>query len=308
MHRYPNFQPRINFNIKERIRGFLRSKNPTNRLIVINVCVYLLIVLVRILSKTLLFLHNTPEEEGVDNFILQWLGVSSHFDTLISRPWTLITSIFLHLDFMHILINMIMLWLAGWIFSQYLATKQIYWIYLWGGIVGNTFFILSYNYFPVFESIAAHSCALGASGGVLAVLAAAATKVPNYPVRLFLLGEVRLKWIAIVLIVLDIINIPHGNSGGHFAHLGGALFGFLFVLIPILRKKIHLSVPKKGPRYRQKNSSSFRPKTDEQYNAERTAYRKQVDTILDKVAKSGYSSLSKEEKDLLFNTSSKKNW
>ena len=306
MRRHPNFYP--NINIKDRIAYFVRSNNPTNRLIVINVCIYLLLLLLKILSMPLLFLHDSPGKEVVDSFILKWLGVSSNLELFFTRPWTLFTSIFLHLSILHILFNMIVLWVAGWIFSQFMAAKRIYEVYLLGGIVGNVLFILSYNYFPVFETTVAHSVALGASGGILAVLAAAATKVPNYPVRLFLLGEVRLKWIAIVLIILDFINIPHGNSGGHFAHLGGALYGFLFVFIPLLRQKMRASIPQKSPKYRKKPDSSFRPKTDEQYNAEIAEYRKQVDTILDKVAQSGYSSLSKEEKEFLFNTSKKKNW
>ena len=306
--RYSNnyFNPRL--TVRDRIHRFVRSKNPVNQLITINAGIYLVILLLNLLSKTFLFLNNSNDETPVNDFILQWFGVSADFNRLISRPWTLVTSLFLHLDFLHILFNMIMLWFSGWIFSQFIAPKRIYWIYLFGGVVGNVFFILSYNYFSVFEPVAAYSTALGASGGVLAVLTAAAAKAPNYPVRLFLLGEVRLKWLAIVLIVLDIFNIRNGNSGGHFAHLGGALFGFLFVFIPVLRQKIQNAVPLKAPKYRQKPASSFRPKTDEQYNAERAEYRKKVDTVLDKVAKSGYGSLSREEKEFLFDTSKKKNW
>jgi len=304
MHPYNHFTPRL--NIRDRINRFVRSENPANRLIVINIGIYLSIFLLNLLSKTFLFLHNSSEEGVVGSFMLQWFGVSSNLDVLIFRPWTLITSIFLHLDFWHILFNMIMLWIAGWIFSQFMPPKRIYWIYLLGGVVGNILYILSYNYFPVFEYAVSHSVALGASGGVLAVLTAAATKVPNFPVRLFLFGEVRLKWLTIVLIILDIINIRSGNSGGHFAHLGGALFGFLFVFIPLFKSKIHLPQRKRKLNYRV--NPDFRPKTDEQYNAEKAAYRKEVDAILDKVAKSGYGSLSKAEKEFLFNTSKKKDW
>jgi membrane associated rhomboid family serine protease len=286
-------------DIKGRIMRFLRSKNPTNRLIIANVCIYLLVLSLNEFSKTLLFLHNISEKDVVNDFVLNWFGVSSNFETLITRPWTLLTSTFLHLEFFHILFNMIMLWLAGWVFTKFIAPKQIYWVYLLGGIVGSLSFILSFNYFPVFESIVANSTAIGASDGVLAVLIAATTKVPNYPVRLVYI-KIRLKWVAVALVVLDIISIPHGNSGGHFAHLGGALFGFLFILIPVLKQKIRTSIPQKEPKHR--------PKTDEQYNAERAKYRKQVDKILDKVAKSGYDNLNKEEKDFLFNTSKKKNW
>jgi len=284
-------------DIKGRIIRFFRSKDPTNRLIIVNVSLYLLILSLNELSQTVLFLHNSSEKDVVDNFVSQWLGVSSNFGTLITRPWTLFTSIFLHWNFSHIFFNMIMLWLSGRVFTKFIAPKQIYWVYLLGGFIGNVLFILSYNYFPVFESV--NSVALGASGSILAILVAATTKVPNYPIKLVYIN-IHLKWVAIALVIIDIISIPHGNSGGHFAHLGGALFGFLFVFIPLLRQKIQTS--------NHPPKTQSRPKTDEQYNAERAKYRKQVDTILDKVAKSGYNNLTKEEKDFLFNTSKKKNW
>jgi len=288
--------------VKDRIIRFLRSNNPTNRLITINIWIYLLVLLLSLFSKTFLFLHDGSDQDIAGNFLSQWFGVSSNLETLITRPWTLITSIFLHLSFWHIFFNMIMLWVAGWIFSQFIPPKKIYTVYLLGGMVGNLLFILSFNYFPVFKYAVSHSVALGASGGVLAVLAAVATQVPNYPIRLLLIGEVRLKWLAIVLIILDIINIRSGNSGGHFAHLGGVMFGFLFVFIPLLKSKIRLPRPKKR-KFNYHINQDIRPKTDEQYNAEIAAYRKKVDTVLDKVAKSGYSSLSKAEKEFLFNTS-----
>ena len=293
--------------VKDRIIRFLRSNNPTNRLITINIGIYLLVLLLSLFSKTFLFLHDGSDQDIAGNFLSQWFGVSSNLETLITRPWTLITSIFLHLSFWHIFFNMIMLWVAGWIFSQFIPPKKIYTVYLLGGMVGNLLFILSFNYFPVFKYAVSHSVALGASGGVLAVLAAVATQVPNYPIRLLLIGEVRLKWLAIVLIILDIINIRSGNSGGHFAHLGGVMFGFLFVFIPLLKSKIRLPRPKKR-KFNYHINQDIRPKTDEQYNAEIAAYRKKVDTVLDKVAKSGYSSLSKAEKEFLFNTSNKKDW
>jgi len=251
-------------------------------------------------------LYDNPEKEVVNDFVLQWLGLNPNLEIFIFRPWTLLTNLFLHLRFWHILFNMIVLWLAGWIFSQFMPAKRIYWFYFLGGVFGNVLFVLLYNYLPVFERFTANAVAFGAIGGVFTVLAAAATKVPNYPIRLFLFGEVRLKWIAIVLIVCDFITIPNGNSGGHFGHLGSALLGFLLVFVPILKEKIQLQRPKKEPKCRP--NTAFRPKTDEQYNAEMAEYRKQVDTVLDKVAKSGYSSLSKEEKEFLFNTSKKKNW
>jgi membrane associated rhomboid family serine protease len=250
-----------------------------------------------------LFLQGKPVDDTINNFVSEWFGASSNYTIMLVRPWTMITSIFLHLDFFHIFFNMIMLWFSGRIFLYFFSAKRIYTVYLLGGITGNMLFILLYHLFPAFEFIKNSSIAIGASGGVLAVLIAVATKSPNYLLRFFIIGNISLKWLAIFFVIIDVISIPFGNSGGHFAHLGGALFGFLYVYTP--KWKRSLTMPKiKRTKYHQ----SARPKTDEQYNAEKTAYRKKVDAILDKVAKSGYQSLTKEEKEFLFQTSNKKNW
>ncbi|MDR1878364.1 MAG: rhomboid family intramembrane serine protease [Bacteroidales bacterium] len=303
-----SFQNRQDFKLdfKDRLKDFFRSQSPLNRLIVINVVVYLLILFVGVLLHLIRFLGGVGGSEFVlDTLILDWFGVSAHFGLLMGRPWTLITSIFLHLDFFHILFNMIMLWFSGRIFLRFFFPRQIYVVYIVGGILGNIFFVLSYNFFPVFESIVSVSRAIGASGGVLAVLIAAAVKAPNYSLQFPLIGRIALKWIALFFVIIDVISIPNGNSGGHFAHLGGAIGGFLYVYLPRLN---HFSDIKLATKRKKQTKTSFRPKTDEQYNAERAAYREKVDAILDKVAKSGYQSLKQEEKDFLFKTSNKQNW
>ncbi len=140
----------------------------------------------------------------------------------------------------------------------------------------------------------------------MAVLIAVATKAPNYQLPVMLIGNVPLKWIAIILVIIDVISIPTGNSRGHFAHLGGALFGFLYAYAPKWNFN-PINKYKSKPKVKKQTQSS-RPKSDEQYNKERTEYRKKVDEILDKIAQSGYQSLSAEEKEFLFKTSNKKNW
>ncbi len=298
-------RPNLNLNLGTRISNFFRSNNPLNRLIIINIGVYLVFLLLGIFANLAHFLQ-AKEGGGFEQWALDWFGVHSGIMLLLTRPWTIITSIFLHLDFFHIFFNMLMLWVGGKIFLSVFPPKRIYTVYIWGGIVGNIFFILSYNLFPVFADVAQHAVAVGASGGVLAVLIAAAAKAPNYQLRLLLIGNISLKWIALLFVIIDVISIPSGNSGGHFAHLGGALFGFLYIYIPKLTSSISARRVRK-PKSKKAPKAS-RPKTDEQYNAERAAYRKKVDHILDKVAQSGYESLSKEEKEFLFKTSNKTNW
>ena len=295
-------RPGLNLNLAGKISSFFRSNSPLNRLIIINIGVYLSLLLLGVLANLTHFLQAT-EGGNFDQFILDWLGVHSNTPLLASRPWTIITSIFLHLDFSHIFFNMLVLLIGGKIFLSFFSPKKIYTVYILGGIIGNIFFVLSYNIFPVFADVLPDAVAIGASGGVLAVLIATAAKAPNYQLPIIFIGNVPLKWVAVVLVILDVINIQSGNSGGHFAHLGGALFGFLYVYVP----KWNRSLQSK-PKIKVRKTEEHRPKSDEQYNAERAAYRKKVDAILDKVAKSGYQSLTAEEKEFLFKTSNTKNW
>ena len=304
MSGFTSNRPRFNLNLGGRISNFFRSNNPLNRLIIINIGVYLAFLLLGIFANLANFLQ-VKESGGFDQWVLEWFGAHSNWWLLLTRPWTLISSIFLHLEFSHIFFNMLTLWIGGQIFLYYFSPKQIYTVYILGGIIGNIFFIGAYNIFPVFSDVVQQAVAIGASGGVLAVLVAAAAKAPNHPLPLIFIGNVSLKWIAIVLVIIDIISIPGGNSGGHFAHLGGALFGFLYVYIPKWNQSLKA---KSKHKTKAKPSKDSRPKSDEQYNAERAAHRKRVDEVLDKVAQSGYQNLSTEEKEFLFKTSNKKNW
>jgi membrane associated rhomboid family serine protease len=302
-----NFQQGFNnptMNLGFKLKRFLQNPSSFKPLIIINIGVYIGILLIKILFNFIGFLFLKDNHFSFHVFVSTWLCVPADIPTLIYKPWTILTSIFLHMDFFHILFNMIMLWFSGSIFLYYFKAKSLYTVYIIGGIIGNLLFILSYNYFPVFEAVTSHAVALGASGGVLAVLIAAATKAPNQQINLLFFGNVSLKWIAIVFVIMDIVSIPRGNSGGHFAHLGGALFGFLFAYFPklsFLHKPV-FSFHKPKIKYTHQ-----RPKTDEQYNRERAEQRKRVDEILDKISKSGYQHLTKEEKDFLFNAGQKKN-
>ena len=201
-----------------------------------------------------------------------------------------------------------MLYYGGKIFLQYFSQKQLLWTYIVGGLAGALFFILAFNAFPVFEDMKRHAFALGASASVLSILIAAATYRPDHTLNLFLLGQVKMKWVAIIFVIIDFLSITKGNSGGHIAHLGGALWGFIYALM--LKNDFEIrKIFKKRPKIRVKtvNSEYYhqRPKTDEQYNAERAMNQEEIDRILDKIAKNGYSSLSDKEKEFLFKQSKK---
>ena len=219
---------------------------------------------------------------------------------------------FLHQSFIHLLFNMLWLYFGGQIFLSFFDNKKLISTYVLGGISGAVLFILSFNLFPVFANALPNAVALGASASVLAIIMAIATKSPNYSIRLLLIGNIKLKHIAIVSIVLDIMSIPQGNAGGHIAHLGGAFFGYLYVKqlnsgndIANSFNKIMdnlNSYLKKDPKLKKAYS---RKKSDQDYRKEKVQNQAKIDNILDKIAKSGYEGLTKEEKDILFKASKK---
>lgn len=291
-----------------RIKRFFTDPSPLNRLILINTCVYLAILLLRAFVLVFSFLFQRPVD--INHILTQFLAVPADLTSIMYRPWTLFTSIFLHLNFGHIFFNMLMLYFCGIIFLQHFREKDLYRVYIYGGILGNLLFILSYNVFPVFREVLPIATALGASGGILAVLIASATKAPHQKMSLlFIGGNFDFLWLALIFVFIDLISIPRGNPGGHIAHLGGALFGFLFVMFSQWRQKLRWR-PNFSFRVKKHRKDSFkRSKTDEEYNRERADNRKRIDEILDKVAKTGYKNLTEEEKNFLFRSSQKQtNW
>lgn len=285
----------------DQFKYFFKQKSILVQLIKINVIIWLSIAIISLFS--FLFQFNLSEE------ILYWLSIPSGLGKFILRPWTIITYMFLHKDFFHILFNMFMLYFGGVLFSQFIGEKKLLQTYLLGGIFGGIFYIAAFNIFPVFNQIVNLSVALGASASVLAILIAVATFAPETRVQLVLFGNVKLKHIAIALILLDLVSIEKSNPGGHIAHLGGAFYGFLFALN--LKNKyihipdFHIKNPFKRKSKLKYTKNTSRPVSDEEYNEIKNKNQKRMDEILDKISKSGYEKLSKEEKEFLFKSSNK---
>jgi membrane associated rhomboid family serine protease len=291
------------------IGDFFRSGSLLSRLILINIAIFVLSGIVRLFF----FLYQVSpmaDEQHHLTYIAWFLAVPSDLSALLLRPWTLFTYMFFQENLWHIFFNMLMLYFGGYIFRQYLGPKKLLLTYLAGGVSGAAFYIASYNIFPAFADVLPYSVALGASASVLAIIAGIATYIPNYSVNLFLLGKIKFKYIALIFVAIDILSIEKSNPGGHIAHLGGAFWGFAYVMgLKLMRNAPHpFAFVKKlfRPRMKyQKYSQSRRPMTDDDYSLDKKIQQQKIDAILDKIKLSGYESLSREEKEILFRASNR---
>lgn len=287
----------MNRSIFSEVRySVFQSGSRLNLFIAINVAVFLVIKLINVIE----FL--TGSTTDLAEFIIGRLILPAALPNLLKQPWSLISYMFLHEGFLHILFNMLWLFWIGRIFEEFLNTRKFTFVYFAGGLAGALLYILSYNLFPAFANALPHAVALGASASVMAIVVATATLLPDYTFHLLLFGPVRLKWIAIAYIVLDIISISGSNAGGHIAHLGGALLGYLFIIR--LRQGNDWSKPfegivKKRSKLKVVSGGSKGRKVNEKPSEE------EIDRILDKISKSGYDSLSNAEKQTLFKASQK---
>lgn len=273
------------------------------RLLTVNIGVFLIITL----ARTFLYLF-TGETADIE-WLVGKLSLPARPDLIIYQPWSLLSYMFLHTDLLHILFNMLILYWTGRLFTEYLGNDKLWATYILGGLAGAVLYIIAFNFFPAFSVAKQYAFLLGASAGVIAVLVAVATLLPDYIVHLLLIGPVRLKYVAIISILLYFISIPLGNAGGHIAHLGGALFGYL--MVSRLRKGQDLTKWltgfSKGRKAKMKVVSRQvqRGGTEDTYHDRVAASQEEVDRILDKINRSGFESLTKQEKEILYKASGK---
>ena len=286
--------------IADQIKEQFKLGDNLTKLIYVNVGVYIVMLVLGMISFLI-----TGKAFTFENYILPWLALPSDPFLFITRPWTLFTYMFLHDGFWHLLMNMLVLFFSGRIFLEYLGDRRLLTVFLYGGIAGGMLFFVMYNISPAFTAAVPM---VGASAGVVAVLVAAATYLPNMPVRLFFVLEVKLWMVAAFAVLTYVAGVTGANSGGHLAHLGGAALGYFFVIQ--LRKGNDWSIglykffntveawfeakPKMKTVYNsrsQSSTTSSKPSQSEQ---------QKMDAILDKISKSGYEKLTKEEKEFLF--------
>lgn len=277
------------------------------KIVVINIAVFLVL---NIISIVMIF---AGEESG--RFIVeQWVAMPGNFGRLARHAWTPLSYMFSQIEPLHLIFNMLWLYWFGIVFQLLSTPKRMIGLYLLGGLGGAALYLLTVNTIPYF---AGHGGLLiGSSASVIAIVTATAIMAPDYRMNLLFLGAVSLKWIAIVTIGIDLLSVTGSNAGGHIAHLGGAAVGAIFALglkrghditaplnslidaiVNLFRRR-----PKVRPaRFRASGAPSApRPKAP---SAASAADQAELDNILDKIKKSGYSSLTADERARLFDVS-----
>ena len=291
-------------NFREKLFFRFQQFNVAEKLIAFNVIFFVLPLLV----NTFLFLFKIP----IDSYTV-WFELSSSFSELVFKPWTLISYSFLHSGFFHLFFNMYIFLFTSRLFLNLFKSNSLLNVYFLGVIFGGLLFLFSYNFFPAFENSKPYM--IGSSAGVMSLLIFMSTYSPNLEVRLIIFN-IKLLYIGIAFMMLDVIQIPYGNAGGHIAHLGGALLGFFYA--NKLKNGVDIGLPferiifklfnlfqfnktKMNVAFKNKSNKKFSGRND---NNSKT-HQKKIDEILDKISSSGYESLSKKEKDFLFKAGNK---
>ena len=296
------------------IKRRFNASSIATKYLYINVGVFILIRMLMILFR--LFLKEAS--------FMTYFELPSLPALFLHRPWTIITYMFVHIDFLHILFNMLWLYWFGNIFLQFFTGRQLGGLYLMGGISGGALFLLAYNLFPYLKQFSTMSFLAGASASVMAIVFAVSFYRKDYTIHLLLIGKIKLIYLAIGVLLIDFLAITSENSGGHIAHIGGALLGIVFAIQYQKQKDITNIINKVIDRtvnffthkpvfktYRQNKKSSQHnnppynpyPESDDAYLRRKQEESGLIDEILDKLKRSGYESLSSHEKKKLFDAS-----
>jgi len=284
-------------NFKDQLAYRFKQLNQAEKLILLNVACFVLPLFLR----TVFYLFNIPS--GV---FVGWFELSADWGDLIFKPWTILTYSFMHSGFFHLFWNMYLLYFTSRLFLNIFPARTFFNVYFLGVILGGGTFLISYSIFPAFQN--SSPIMVGASAGVMATFIFITNYSPDLEVRLIFFN-VKLRYLAIAFILLDIIQIPYGNAGGHLAHLGGAALGYFYFLrlnqgtdiglpleelsnrlLNLFKKQSNLKTVYKS----KSNAASKMKESNEDLDQQK------IDAILDKISKSGYDSLSQKEKDFLF--------
>ena len=300
----------------DEIKRFYTQGSMLVRIIIINVAVF---VLLHLLSMGAILFNANPVS------MTSWVQLPSDLMLLLKRPWTLISYMFAHYGFLHILFNMLWLYWLGRIFMEFFSPKQLTGLYLLGGWGGAVLYLLATNTLPYFTSHTQVSYMLGASASVVAIVVATAVYAPDYKIGLLFLGEVSIKWIAIVTVLFSLLSMDGGNVGGNIAHIGGALVGAWYALrikrgaditrplnacidaIVGLFNGRTFKMPRVDKSARSKTSQNTTSTPHENPHRDSNGVsEEELDIILKKIKAAGYDALSEEERGKLFKASQRR--
>lgn len=285
-----------------------------NNALILLVAINLIIFVVLVFMEAVFHMRYESKEEAIHFYnrnVLRWFTLPADVSKLGSRPWTILTHMFSHNGFWHILGNMLWLWFFGYIFLDLTGNRKIVPLYIYGALAGALAFVLAYNFLPALKPMLHNAEALGASAGIMAIAVAVTTIAPGYRIFPMLFGGIPIWVLTTIYLIIDLAGIPKSNPGGHIAHLAGALTGFLFIysfrkgydwsewmnnFFDWFSNLFNPDKPRKGKNIKQELF----------YKSERQPYKKtpniteqRVNEILDKISQKGYNSLSEEEKDIL---------
>lgn len=248
--------------------------------------------------------------------IYRWFAMHSFLPSVLTSPWSIITYMFLHGGFSHLFWNMVILYFFGRIVNDFMGKQRLMGLYFLGGIAGALFYVFVYSLMHLGGETVVDVPLVGASAGIMAIVAFAGFRFGDVRMNLLLIGPVQLRYVALGLFVMNTLLDLSMNTGGKMSHLGGAAFGFFY----------HRSLMKgndpaikfmglfdwvksffqKKPKLRVvKNESQYSAPQSQTYEASNETQRK-IDVILDKISKSGYDNLSTAEKEFLFKVSNNK--
>ncbi len=301
---YGNTGAHFSGNVWSGLKQSFRQGSSLTKLIYINIGVFLFIKIIDVLF--ILSGHaNASYTVFLDN-----LGLPAYWEFFLYKPWTMVTYMFTHFSFFHLLFNMLWLYWFGSFFLNHFSRRELTTVYFLGGFSGALLYLLSYSLLPFFRVSLFHTTAIGASASVMAIVFAVCCHLPHHRIYIFMLGPIKLIHLALFTAVIDLLSIPSANAGGHIAHLGGALFGYLFIagvrhrlnpatgFASFFQKIGH--VFSRSPRMHVKYKKPVSQMNDREYNEYKKQKDERINKILDKISKSGYESLTRQEKEILF--------
>ncbi|WP_462254341.1 rhomboid family intramembrane serine protease [Ekhidna sp.] len=303
----------MNGGIKQEFaNAWSKPNNSVVQIILINLCVF---------ASARIFKVFFDLSDATNSFfwIFRKLQLPAEIGTFLLQPWSIVTYFFTHYDFFHILFNMLFLFWFGRIIQEFLNSKRVIALYVLGGLAGGLLYMFMYNFIPFYADRVVGSMMLGASAGVFAIVVGAAVFTPNYTFFMIFLGPVKIKYIAIFYVFMSFIGSTGANAGGEIAHLGGAFIGWLYItqlnkgtdigswIISFISfiKSMFKPQPKIKVTHRSGNRRPSKKTTRSKSNESSNTPQAEIDAILDKISEKGYESLSKDEKQKLFNASKK---